>query len=165
MATLTTTGPTAPTHRSPQNLLAAISWALLVTVMFGGYSLLMLLTGSGELSAFEERFFRAGHAHAGVLAAIGILYSGALARTLLAPRHQIAAWVAYLIGVLLQSGGMFVHMLVGEEGERSAGTWVTISGAIVLASSVLFLAWQLFRARHVAFPSPSAARSEGDSHA
>ena len=135
----------------PQNLLAAISWALLVTVMFGGYSLLMLLTGGGELTDFEEKFFRAGHAHAGVLTAIGILYSSALGRTLLPARRQVVAWTVYLVGALLQSGGMFVHMLVGEEGERSAGTWMTISGAVVLAGSVLFLAWQLFRARHVAF--------------
>lgn len=148
----------------PQNLLAAISWALLVTVMFGGYSLLMLLTGSGELSEFEERFFRAGHAHAGVLAGIGILYSSALGRTLLPPRRQVGAWVAYLAGVLLQSGGMFVHMLVGVEGERSAGTWMTILGAIVLAVSVLFLAWHLFRARHIPFATSTPPPYPGASH-
>ena len=137
----------------PQNVLAAISWTLLVAVMFGGYALLTMLTGGGELSEFEERFFRAGHAHAGVLAGIGILYSGALGRTLLRARGQVVAWAVYLVGVLLQSGGMFVHMLVGEEGERSAGTGMTILGAVVLAASVLFLAWQLFRARHVVFPA------------
>jgi hypothetical protein len=146
--------PSTPIPRTapgPQNVLAAIIWALLVTVMFGGYSLLMLLTGGGELSEFEEKFFRAGHAHAGVLTAIGILYSSALGRTLLPAGRQVIAWTVYVVGVLLQSGGMFVHMLVGEEGERSAGTWMTIAGAVVLAGSVLFLAWQLFRARHITF--------------
>jgi hypothetical protein len=145
------THPNARAAPGPQNILAAFSWALLVTVIFGGYSLLMLLTGGGELTAFEEKFFRAGHAHAGVLTAIGILYSSALGRTLLPYRRQVVAWTVYLTGVLLQSGGMFVHMLAGEEGERSAGTWTTISGAVVLAGSVLFLAWQLFRARHTTF--------------
>lgn len=135
-----------PTTDLPQ-VLGAISWALLVTVMFGGYSLLMLLTSTDGLSEHEEQFFRAGHAHAGVLAAIGILYSSSLGRTRLAARAQLAAWLAYLLGVLLQSGGMFVHMLVGEPGERSPGTWMTISGGLFLAGAVLFLAWQLFRAR------------------
>lgn len=136
-----------PTTDLPQ-VLGAISWALLVTVMFGGYSLLMLLTSTDGLSEHEEQFFRAGHAHAGVLAAIGILYSSSLGRTRLAARAQLATWLAYLLGVLLQSGGMFVHMLVGEPGERSPGTWMTISGGLFLAGAVLFLAWQLFRARN-----------------
>lgn len=138
----------------PQNVLAAISWALLVTVMFGGYSLLRLLTSGDGLSDHEEQFFRAGHGHAGVLAAVGILYSSYLGRTLLTARSQILAWVAYLIGVLGLSGGMFVHMLVGDPGQESAGTIVIALGGVVLAGSVLFLSWQLYRARHVNWSNP-----------
>lgn len=133
----------------PQNLLAAISWALLVTVMFGGYALLRLITANNESSDFEVQFFRAGHAHAGVLAAIGILYSSYLARTLLGYRQQVVAWFVYLGGVLLMSGGFFLHMLIGKPGSGSAGTVMTLIGAVVLAVSVLFLAWQLFQARHI----------------
>jgi hypothetical protein len=131
-------------------VLAAISWALLVTVMLGGYALLRLLSGAGELTDFEEQFFRAGHGHAGVLAAIGILYSSYLGRTTLPPRRQVIAWCVYLAGVLLMSGGLFLHMVVGEEGEGSAGTTMTATGGVVLAGSVLYLAWHLYRARHVA---------------
>jgi len=134
--------------RSPRNLLAAISWALLVTVMFGGYALLRLLTGMGDgLTDHEEQFFRAGHGHAGVLAIIGILYSGYLERTGLGYAAQVRAWLAYLAGVLLLSGGMFLHAFAGEPGEGSAGTWVTALGGLVLAASVLFMAWQLYRNR------------------
>ena len=43
-----------------------ISWILLPTVMFGGYSFLVLLPG--KLTAEQQTFFRAGHAHAGALA-------------------------------------------------------------------------------------------------
>ena len=139
----------------PQNVLAAISWALLVTVMLGGYALLRLLTGGGELSDFEEQFFRAGHAHAGVLAAIGILYSSYLGRTLLPPRTQVVAWTVYLGGVLLMSGGMFVHMMIGSPGHGSTGTTMTASGGVVLAGAVMYLAWHLVRARNVPFgPAP-----------
>jgi len=151
------------TNQSPATTrtLEAISWALLVTVMAGGGSLLMLLTGGGELTDHEEQFFRAGHAHAGVLSAIGIIYANALGRTTLPARRQVQAWVIYLAGVLLQSGGMFVHMLIGEPGERSAGTWMTAFGGLLIAVGVLFLAWRIFIARH-GFPDPSRTEISRD---
>ena len=144
----TRNGPVQPISE-PQNILAAISWTLLVTVMLGGYFLLRMLTSSDGLSAHEEQFFRAGHAHAGVLAAIGILYSSYLGRTLMRPREQVIAWCVYLGGTLVMSGGFFVHMVVGEPGQGSWGTTLIVIGAVILAVAVLLLAWQLFRARHI----------------
>jgi len=140
---------------NPQNVLAAISWALLVTVILGGYALLRLLTTGDNLTDHEEQFFRAGHGHAGVLAAVGILYSSYLGRTLLGHRRQVTAWCVYLAGALMLSGGMFVHMTVGEAGEGSWGTTMTALGGVVLAVAVLYLARHLYRARHVAFASPA----------
>lgn len=131
----------------PSQVLGAISWVLLVAVMIGGESLILLLTSGENLTAHEEQFFRAGHGHAGVLAGIGILYSNYIARTFLGARAQVAAWSAYAIGVFMISGGMFLHMIVGAPGERSAGILVTSIGGVVLAAAVIFLAWQLFRAR------------------
>jgi hypothetical protein len=131
-----------------QNIFSAISWALLVGVMFGGYSLLRMLSSGDGLSEHEEQFFRAGHAHAGVLNVIGILYGTYLGRTLLSARSQIAAWLTYILGVALMSGGFFVHMAVGEPGDGSIGTTLTATGGVILAVTVLFLAWHLFRARH-----------------
>ena len=51
----------------PTTLLPVISLLLLVSVEYGGWSLLGFLTGRGQLGEFREQFFRAGHAHAGVL--------------------------------------------------------------------------------------------------
>ncbi len=144
--------PPAALQRSgagPQNVLSAISWALLITIMFGGYSLLRLLSSGDNLTDHEEQFFRAGHGHAGVLATLGILYGSALGRTLLSGRRQVIAWSAYLVGVLLMSGGMFVHMIIGEPGKGSAGTTMTAIGGVVLAITVVYLAWHLYQARHV----------------
>jgi len=137
------------TGAGPQNVLAAISWALLITIMFGGYSLLRLLSSGDTLTDHQEQFFRAGHGHAGVLATLGILYGSALGRTLLPARRQVIAWSAYLVGVLLMSGGMFVHMMIGEPGEGSAGTTMTGLGGVLLAITVVYLAWHLYGARHV----------------
>ena len=151
----------SPRFAGPQNLLAAISWALLVTVMLGGYALLRLISMGDALTDHEEQFFRAGHGHAGVLAAVGILYSGYLGRTLLAARPQVLAWSVYLLGVLTMSGGQFAHMMVVEAGRGSWGTTMTAVGGAILAGAVLYLAWQLYRARDVAFvPPPRLERAE-----
>lgn len=131
----------------PSQILGAISWFLLVAVMFGGESLILMLTSREGMSAHEEQFFRAGHGHAGVLAGIGILYSGYLGRTFLGARAQYIAWSAYALGVFMISGGMFLHMMIGTPNERSNGILVTAIGGIVLAAAVIFLAWQLIRAR------------------
>ena len=46
----------------------------LVTVEYGGWALLGFLTGRGTLAVFRERFFRAGHGHAGVLLVLSLAY-------------------------------------------------------------------------------------------
>jgi hypothetical protein len=51
----------------PTRLFPIIVLLSLVTVEYGGWALLGFLTGHGALGAFRELFFRAGHAHAGVL--------------------------------------------------------------------------------------------------
>jgi heme/copper-type cytochrome/quinol oxidase subunit 4 len=135
--------------RQPGQVLAAISWVLLIAVMVGGESLIMLLTSGDPPTAQQEQFFRAGHGHAGVLAIAGILYSNYLGRTALSARRQVVAWIAYALAVFMVSGGMFLHAYTGEAGERSAGVWLTTAGGVVLAGAVLYLAWHLFRARNV----------------
>jgi len=49
----------------------------------------------------------------------------------------------------LMSGGLFLHMAVGEPGKGSIGTTLTALGGVVLAITVLYLAWHLFRARNI----------------
>lgn len=52
-----------------------------------------------------------------------------------------------LVGILLQSGGFFVHMLTGEEGAATAGTWLTHFGAVLLAVALVSLGDGLIRTR------------------
>jgi hypothetical protein len=65
----------------PTTLLPVISLLLLVSVEYGGWSLLGFLTGRGQLGEFREQFFRAGHAHAGVLLVLSLVYFLYLDRT------------------------------------------------------------------------------------
>lgn len=131
--------------RQAFHILSAISWIILVTVMFGGYSLLRLLTTIG-ISEHEEQFFRAGHGHAGILVAVGILYAHSASKTLLPFRRQVIAFALYLVGALIVSGGFFVHMVFGQAGQSSFGTSVMAPvGSLLIAVAVVFLAVHLIR--------------------
>jgi hypothetical protein len=50
------------------------AWIALPTVMYGGYSLLRLINRGNVLTPFQVTWFRAGHAHAGVLILMSLLY-------------------------------------------------------------------------------------------
>ena len=94
-----------------------IAWIALPTVMFGGYALLGMLTRNG-ISEFQQTYFRAGHAHAGVLLLMALLYHTYMEQTALSPGIKIAAATVVLVGILAQSGGFFLHMAVGQPGSR-----------------------------------------------
>jgi hypothetical protein len=91
-----------------------LSWLALPTVMFGGYSLLHLLNRGNVLTPFQVAWFRAGHAHAGVLLLMSLMYYSFLERTSFSPGFKHAGCATLFLGILLQSGGFFVHMLVGH---------------------------------------------------
>jgi hypothetical protein len=117
-----------------------ISWFSLPTVMFGGFSLLRLVTKGRTLTAFQVTYFRAGHAHAGVLLLMSLLYYRYLAETTYTESTRLLLCVLLVIGILAQSGGFFLHMMFGRDGERSWGTLLTFCGAALLAIVTLALA-------------------------
>src|SRR6266699_7083724 len=107
-------------------LFSIISCIALPTVVFGGYSLLGLLARSNTwLTSFRATYFRAGHAHAGVLLIMSLVYSTYLAQTTFSSGLKLLACIILTVGVLAQSGGFFWHMLVGKQGRLSVGTIVT----------------------------------------
>ena len=120
-----------------------LSWIALPTVMFGGYSLLRLLNRGDALTPFQVDCFRAGHAHAGVLLLMSLLYYIFLDRTTLPASVKQVACVALFVGILAQSGGFFLHMALGEPKRASIGTTVTIAGAVMLACAIIALVYGL----------------------
>jgi hypothetical protein len=108
--------------------------------MFGGYSLLRL-TPIQRLTPFQHRYFTAGHAHAGVLLVLALVSLTLLAGTDMGNGMRWLICLLLLVGVLAQSGGMFVHAFMGQEGQWSRGNTLTVSGAALLAVALLLLAW------------------------
>jgi hypothetical protein len=123
-------------------LFSIIAWIAIPTVMYGGYALLGLLNRGG-LTEFQQTFFRAGHAHAGVLLLMSLLYHHYMEQTTLSSTIKVGAAVVVLVGILAQSGGFFLHMAIGQPGEPSLGTTITTLGAVLLAVAIIVLVYGL----------------------
>jgi heme/copper-type cytochrome/quinol oxidase subunit 4 len=98
------------------------------------------------VTPFQQTYFRAGHAHAGVLLLMSLLYFLFMERTHLAPGLQLAGAIAVIVGVLAQSGGFFLHMGVGQPGRGSLGTMATSIGALILVAAIALLVYGLIAA-------------------
>ncbi len=120
-------------------LFMAIALFSVPTVMYGGYTLLRLLQAR-KLSDFQTTYFRAGHAHAGVLLVLSLVTLDILGRAGAGTGTLWAVGVLLVVGVLAQSGGMFLHMVVGKPGRWSPGNTVTTGGALALAAAMIVTA-------------------------
>jgi hypothetical protein len=116
-----------------------ISWISLPTVMFGGYSLLG--AAGDKLTADQRALFRAGHAHAGVLLILSLVYEQQIAALPIAAAARQAGCAVLLAGIALQSGGFFWRAFLG-----AAGKHITRLGALLLAAAHALVSWALFAA-------------------
>jgi len=123
----------------PTKVLPVISLVSLIGVEYGGWALLSFLTTRGGLNDVQRQFFRAGHAHAGVLLVLSLVYFLYLDRTRLGDATRWLAGAILLGGVLAQSGGFFLHMAVAQPGRGSIGTRVTRTGALLIATALVIL--------------------------
>jgi hypothetical protein len=105
---------------------------VLVTVAYGGTFLLKVFTGRQPTNDLQKSFFRAGHAHAGVLIILGLLVK------VLVSSEGVPAWSrtgasGVLWAAVLMPAGFFLSVL-GRDPQRPgrlfALLWV---GAAVLA--------------------------------
>jgi hypothetical protein len=108
----------------------------LPTVMYGGYSLLRLLIAR-KLTEFQISYFRAGHAHAGVLLVLSLVVLNLVDRSGVGQPTQWVIGILLLVGVLAQSGGMFLHMAIGRPGQWSSGNTLTTAGALALTAALI----------------------------
>jgi drug/metabolite transporter superfamily protein YnfA len=126
--------------------LPIVSVLSLITVEFGGWALLGFLTGQGTLKGdpatvdYRMRFFRAGHAHAGVLIVLSLVYYVYLDRADFSNGFDWVVGVILVAGTLAQSGGFFIHLGQGAPATPTVGTTVTRVGALLIAVALVILA-------------------------
>ena len=88
----------------------AIAFISLPTIAFGGTFLLSILrrqTGTEQFTAEQASYFRAGHAHAGVLVTLGIIGQLVLEESRMGDGLVWAMRIGLFLAPLLVSGGFF----------------------------------------------------------
>lgn len=125
--------------------LAGILFLALVTVETGGLYLMRIVRGGHDVTAFQEKFARAGHAHAGVLLILALVCQPfADAADLSGPW----AWVArsgVAVSALLMPGGFFFSSMGRGRTEPNRLIALVLAGAALLAFSLATLGVGLLR--------------------
>jgi Ni,Fe-hydrogenase I cytochrome b subunit len=129
-------------------VIAGITLLLVPTIQYGGYFLLRSLTDrqSGYMeNPLRQNFFRAGHAHAGVLVILSLICQVLVDVTFLPTPW---AWVARLgipVAAILMPTGFFVALPAPKSTTPNGAVNVIYVGAGALAASVLTLGVGLLR--------------------
>ena len=90
--------------------MVAITFISLPTIAFGGTFLLSILrrqAGSEQFTAEQANYFRAGHAHAGVLVTLGIIGQLVLDQSRMGEGLVWVLRIGLVVAPLLISGGFF----------------------------------------------------------
>jgi hypothetical protein len=120
-------------------ILAGILLIALVTVETGGLYMVAIVTRKVEVTPFQEKFARAGHAHAGVLLVLALLCQVFVDAT---DQGGVFEWLSrsgVAVAALLMPGGFFFSSM-GAGRERPNRLIVLVyAGAALLAVSLLSL--------------------------
>jgi len=98
------------TLSSSELVTAGVVLLLVVTVAYGGTFVLRVTTGAHRANGLQTSFFRAGHAHAGVLIVLGLVV------LVLVSSPGVPAWsrtgaTAVLWAAVLMPAGFFLSVL------------------------------------------------------
>lgn len=120
--------------------MVAIAFISLPTIAFGGYFLLSILrkqVGTENVTGIQREYFKAGHAHAGVLVILSIIGQLVLDYSLF---NETLVWVMRIglfAAPLLISGGFFGGAPRTAEGKPGGLVTLIPLGATVMSLSTL----------------------------
>ena len=128
--------------------MCGLSLILIPTIVYGGLTILSVVTtgqfgtpGPGNLSASQIAFWRAGHAHAGVLTLLALFIQMAVDYAALPPALVWPVRIGAIAASILVSGGFFATAHF-----RSA-RFVLYTGAALVAATTLTVGVGLIRSR------------------
>jgi hypothetical protein len=129
-------------------LLSGIILITVPTIQYGGYFLLTSLMdkGSGYMdNPLRQNFFRAGHAHAGVIVILSLVCQILADVAVLPPALVWFVRIGVPLSAILISAGFFFSMLSPAATQPSVAVSLIYAGAVILAIAVLTLAAGLIR--------------------
>ncbi|WP_456844840.1 hypothetical protein [Cellulomonas sp. P5_C6] len=110
-----------------------------VAIESGGAFLLRVVTGKEQATEFQKSFYRAGHAHAGVLVTLGLVCLLLGEATSLTGFWRWLAQTGVLIAaIVMPAGFFFAAMGRGREAPNRAVVLLAV-GAVLLAAGVVAL--------------------------
>ena len=116
--------------------LAGILLLALVTVESGGLYLLAIVRRKAEVTEFQEKVARAGHAHAGVLLLLALLVQPYVDA---AGQEGLLGWVSrsgVAVAALLMPGGFFFSSMGAGRTSPNRLIGLVFAGAVLLAVSL-----------------------------
>lgn len=109
--------------RSEQLVSTGVVLLIIVTIAYGGTFLLKVGSGGVPANDFQKNFFRAGHAHAGVLVILGLVVRLCLQHPAV-PVWSTAAAELVLFAAVLMPAGFFLSA-VGRDPQRP-NRWIAL---------------------------------------
>ena len=119
--------------------LAGVLFLALVTVETGGLYMLKIARGREAVTPFQEKFSRAGHAHAGVLLVLALLCQPFVDASGLSGTWEWLARSGVAVAALLMPGGFFFSSMGRGRTEPNGLIALVFAGAAVLALSLATL--------------------------
>lgn len=129
-------------------LMSGIILITVPTIQYGGYFLLTSLINkaSGYMeNPLRQNFFRAGHAHAGVIVILSLVCQIFVDSAVLPAPLVWFVRIGVPLSAILISAGFFVSMLPPAAAEPSGAIGLIYAGAVILGIAVITLAIGLFR--------------------
>lgn len=129
-------------------LLSGIILITVPTIQYGGYFLLTSLVNrsSGYMdNPLRQNFFRAGHAHAGVIVILSLVCQMLTDAAVLPSPLMWFVRIGMPLSAILISAGFFFSMLSPTATQPNGTMSLIYIGAVILAMSVLTLAVGLLR--------------------
>ena len=129
-------------------LMSGIILITVPTIQYGGYFLLtsLLKKGSGYMeNPLRQNFFRAGHAHAGVIVILSLVCQMLADSAVLPVPLLWLVRVGVPLSAILISAGFFFSVLPPTATQAGGATSLICLGAVILAVGVVTLGVGLLR--------------------
>ncbi|KNX38982.1 hypothetical protein [Luteipulveratus halotolerans] len=120
-------------------ILAGILLLSLVTVETGGLYLLKIVRGKAPVTPFQEKFARAGHAHAAVLLLLALICQPYVDATDQSGALEWFSRSGVAVAALLMPGGFFFSSMGAGREKPNGLIAMVFAGAALLAVSLISL--------------------------
>ena len=117
--------------------LAGILLLSIVTIQFGGVFMLRVVQGKEPATDLQKSFFRAGHAHAGVLVILSLVLQLYVDATDMSDGLTWLGRSGVPIAALLIPGGFFFSVMARGAEKPNRFIWMIYAGAVLLALGVV----------------------------